>query len=42
MFNSPIAYQILQPTKEEVMVTMAQMNVEEVNESTSDGTQQST
>jgi hypothetical protein len=42
MFNSPIAYQVLQPAKEEAMVTMAQMNVEEVNESTSDGTQQST
>jgi hypothetical protein len=33
---------VLQPTKEEVVITIVQTNVEEVNESTSDGTQQFT
>ncbi len=42
IFNSPITYQIFQLVEEEAVITVVQMNVEEVNESTSHGTQQST
>ncbi len=42
IFNSPIAYQVLQLVEEEVVVIVAQMDVEEVIESTSDGIQQFT
>jgi hypothetical protein len=38
IFTSPIAYQVLEHVKE-VVITIAQINVEEVNGSTSDGTQ---
>ncbi len=38
IFNSLATYQVLQPIKEEVIITMAQTDVEEVNKSTSDGT----
>jgi hypothetical protein len=37
IFNSPVAYQVLQLV-EEVVITIAQIDVEEVNGSTSDGT----
>ncbi len=40
--NSLVAYQVLQFVKKEAAITIAQTNVEEVNGSTSDGTQQST
>jgi len=38
IFNSPIAYQVLEHV-EEMVITIAQINVEEVNGSTSDGIQ---
>ncbi len=41
-FNSPATYQVLQHTKEEAVITIVQTNVEELNESTSDGTRQFT
>ncbi len=40
--NSLVAYQVLQLVKKEAVITIAQINVEEVNGSISDGTQQST
>jgi hypothetical protein len=38
IFNSPTTYQVLQPIKEEMVITVAQTDVEEVNKSISDGT----
>jgi hypothetical protein len=40
--NSLVAYQVLQLVKEKGVITIAQTDVEEVNGSTSDGTQQFT
>jgi hypothetical protein len=37
--NSLVAYQVLQLVKDETLITIAQINVEEVNGSTSDGIQ---
>ncbi len=37
IFNSPVAYQVFELVEEEVVITIAQINVEEVNGSTSDG-----
>ncbi len=38
IFNSLATYQVLQPIKEEVVITIAQTNVEEIKILTSDGT----
>ncbi len=42
ILNSLVAYQVLQLVKEKGVITIAQTDVEEVNGSTSDGTQQFT
>ncbi len=31
IFNLPIAYQVLEPIKEDAMITIARINVDEVN-----------
>ncbi len=42
IFNAPIAYQVFQLVEDEVVIIVAQIDVEEVNGSTSDGIRQST
>jgi hypothetical protein len=42
IFNAPIAYQVFQVVEEEAIIIVAQIDVEEVYGSTSDGIQQST
>jgi hypothetical protein len=42
IFNSIITYQVFQLVEKEVVITIVQINVEEVNGLTSDGVQQTT
>ncbi len=39
IFNSPTTYQVLEPIEKEAIIIVAQIDVEEVNKLTNDGTQ---